>query len=50
MGNVQVQGFMLGERGHAMSTDVLQPCYGIGLDVGHRHPSYSQKTVKKFTT
>ena len=35
-GNVQVLGFMLRERGRAMSTDVLRPCYGLGLEVGHR--------------
>ena len=37
MGNVQVQGFMLGECGCAMSMDVLWPHYGLGLDIGHRH-------------
>ena len=47
VGNVQELGFILREHGCAMSMDVLWPRYGCGLDVGHRHPSYWQKTVKK---
>ena len=31
-----MQGFMLGEHRCAMSMDMLWPCYGLGLDIGHR--------------
>ena len=34
-GNVQEPGFMLGEHRSAVSTDMLWPRYGLGLNVGH---------------